>query len=74
VGSNERFEPRIGGREFPGDIDPAVRRTIVHHDALPIAVGLSLNAAQAKGQRFDGLEYGQEDRGSGRMLHGFPEF
>jgi hypothetical protein len=74
MGSNEELEPRVCRRKLPGDIDPAIRRPIVHHDALPIGVGLALNAAQANGQCFDRIEYGQEDRGSGPMRHDFPRF
>ena len=72
--SNEQLEPRVCGRKLPGDSDPAIRRPIVHHDALPIGIGLALDAAQASGQRFDRVEYGQEDRGSGPMRHDFPGF
>jgi hypothetical protein len=74
MGSNEQPEPRVGRRKLPGDIDPAIRRPIVHHDALPIGVGLALDAAQAGGQRFGRVEYGQENRGSGGMRHDFPGF
>jgi hypothetical protein len=74
MGSNEKLEPCVCRRKFPGDSAPAIRRSIVHHDALPIGVGLALDAAQASGQRFDRVEYGQEDRGSGPMRHDFPEY
>jgi hypothetical protein len=33
-----------------------------------------LDAAQASGQGFDRVEYGQEDRSSGSMGHDFPRF
>jgi hypothetical protein len=45
MGSNEQLEPCVCRRKFPGDSDPAIRRPIVHHDALPIGVGLALDAA-----------------------------
>jgi hypothetical protein len=74
MGPNEQLKPRICRRKFPGDSDPAIRRPIVHHDALPVGVGLALDAAQASGQRFGRFEYGQENRGSGPMGHDFPGF
>jgi hypothetical protein len=74
MGSNEQLESCVYRRKFPGDGDPAIRRPIVHHDALPIGVGLALDAAQTSGQRLGRVEYGQEDRGSGPMRHDFPGF
>ncbi len=72
MGSNEQLKPRVYRRKLPRNTDPAVRRPIVHDDALPIGVGLSLNAAQASGQRFARVKNGQEDRSSGPMRHDFP--
>jgi hypothetical protein len=59
MGSSEQPEPRVHRRKLSGDSDPAIRRPIVNHDTLPIGVGLALDAAQASGQRFDRVEYGQ---------------
>jgi hypothetical protein len=58
MGSTEQPESRICRRKRPGNIDTAIARSIVDDDTLPIGVGLTLDAAQAGGQRFNRVEYG----------------
>jgi hypothetical protein len=57
VGPSEEPETRVSFCKIPGDIDPAIRRSIVHHDALPVGIGLALDAAQAGRQSIDRVEY-----------------
>jgi len=49
MGSIEQPEPRVRRRKLPGDIGPAIGRSVVDHDTLPIGVRLALDAAQAGG-------------------------
>jgi hypothetical protein len=65
VGSGDHAEARIAGRVLIRCIDSAIGRSVVHDDALPIGIGLSLNAAQTRAQGFAGFEDREQDRGSG---------